>query len=150
MGSIIAFDILTFALPHFKVDTLVTIGSPLGIPFVRSKIALEQNEKLRLGYKLKTPPEVKRWYNFSDIEDVVAINYSLKDDFDANEKGVKAVDFIIHNDYEINKIKNPHKSFGYLRTNEFSNVLSEFIERAEERFIHKVRRLFKIKRRLKD
>lgn len=138
MGSIIAFDILTFALPNYKVDTFVTIGSPLGIPFVRSKIAKEQNEVLHSGYKLKTPPAVNRWYNFSDLEDVVAINYSLKDDFDENNKGVKAIDFIVDNDYEINKEKNPHKSFGYLRTKEFSNILSEFIERKEKGIVRKV------------
>lgn len=150
MGSIIAFDILTFYLPNLKIDTFATLGSPLGIPFVRSKIALEQNEVLHAGYKLKTPPEVNKWYNFSDLEDMVAINYSLKDDFDTNGKGVKAIDFIVNNDYEINKVKNPHKSFGYLRTKEFSNILIEFIERKEERFIHKVKRFLKIKRKTKD
>ena len=142
MGSIVAFDILTFSMPRLKINTFATIGSPLGIPFVRSRIAMEQEIVLHEDRKLKTPKGVHKWYNFSDLEDVVAINYSLKDDFDENRKGVKAVDFIVDNDYEINKIKNPHKSYGYLRTPEFSKILSEFILQKERRFIQKVRDFF--------
>ena len=142
MGSIIAFDILTFSLPKLKINTFATIGSPLGIPFVRSKIALEQKVTVPDNYKPKTPHGVQNWFNFSDLEDVVAINYSLKDDFDANRKGVRAYDYIVYNDYEINKVKNPHKSFGYLRTPEFSKVLLEFILQKEKGFIQKLKNFF--------
>jgi len=144
MGSIIAFDILKFSLPKLKISTFATIGSPLGIPFVRSKIALEQKVALNDGDKLKTPRGVKIWYNFSDLEDVVAINYSLQDDFKENKSGVKAVDFIVNNDYEIENEKNPHKSFGYLRTPEFSNALLEFMQQKERRFVQKILDLFRI------
>lgn len=145
MGSIIAYDILTFNLTNLNIDMFVTIGSPLGIPFVRSRIALEKKLVLKDDIKLRTPPGVqKRWCNFSDLEDVVAINYSLKDDFNENNLGIKPVDFIVVNDYEIKKVKNPHKSFGYLRTPEFSNVLLEFLQQKEKGIIPKIKYIFKL------
>jgi len=33
----------------------------------------------------------------------------------------------VTNKYEMNHERNPHKSYGYLRTPEFSKVLNEFI-----------------------
>lgn len=130
MGTIVIYDVLTFILPDLKIDTLVTMGSPLGLPVVMGKIAAEEKLKPRIKEKLKTPPGVKRyWYNFSDLEDKIAMNYNLGDDYDKNSNGVQAVDFVVNNNYEINGEKNPHKSYGYLRTPEFSKVLSEFLER---------------------
>jgi triacylglycerol esterase/lipase EstA (alpha/beta hydrolase family) len=130
MGSIVIYDVLTFLLPGFKIDTLVTMGSPLGLPIIMSKIATEQKLKPHIKEKLKTPPGVKRnWYNFSDLEDKIAINYNLADDYDKNANGVKATDFVVNNNYEINGERNPHKSYGYLRTPEFSEVLAEFLAR---------------------
>jgi hypothetical protein len=146
MGSIVAYDILTFNLPDFEVHTFATIGSPLGIPFVRSRIALEKKIILN-DIKLKTPPGVqKNWFNFSDIEDDVAINYSLNKDFDANKYGILPIDFIVHNDYEINNKPNPHKSFGYLRTPEFSKVLLDFIneKESEKNWKQRIRYIFGI------
>jgi len=144
MGSIVAFDVLTFNLPKLHINTFASIGSPLGIPFVRSKIAQEKKLVLNDNHKLRTPHGVKKWYNFSDLEDDVAISYSLKNDFDENKHGVRAVDFIVNNNYEIDKEKNPHKSFGYLRTPEFSNALLEFMQQRERRFAKKVKKIFQI------
>jgi hypothetical protein len=150
MGTIIAFDVLTFHLPQLKVQTFSTMGSPLGIPFVRSKIAQEKKLVLNDDVKLKTPRGVKRWYNFSDLEDDVAISYSLKDDFNENKSGVKAIDFIVHNDYEMDNEENHHKSFGYLRTPEFSNVLLEFIQQKDKRFLQKVKDIFGLNKGVKE
>jgi hypothetical protein len=57
------------------------------------------------------------------------MNYNLGDDYDKNLNGVQAVDFVINNNYEINGERNPHKSYGYLRTPEFAEVLAEFLVR---------------------
>lgn len=128
MGSIIAYDALTFLSKDIKIDTFVTIGSPLGQPYVVSKTASELNAHSIKIKKLKTPPGIERcWYNFSDLEDKVAINYHLADDYDENSNGVKVTDVEVYNNYECNGERNPHKSFGYLRTPEFSKVLYEFL-----------------------
>lgn len=127
MGSIVAYDVLTIFKPEFKIKTFVTMGSPLGLPIVMKKISLEQKIELNSGNKLQTPPGVqKAWYNFSDLEDKVALNYNLGDDYDPNRLGINAVDFIVNNNYTINEVNNPHKSYGYLRTPEFANKAYEF------------------------
>lgn len=38
-----AFDVLAFNVPIFKINIFATIGSSLGIPFVRSKITQEKS-----------------------------------------------------------------------------------------------------------
>ena len=156
MGSIITFDVLNFLIPEARINTLVTIGSPLGLPIVVSKIAAEQKKKLKGKSIMATPPGVtSNWFNFADIMDHVAINYKLADDFRENVRGILPTDFLVNNNYEINGEINHHKSFGYLRTPEFSKILSDFI--ADEKlnagqkvlktvqgFIEKVRERYKI------
>ncbi|MBC8320190.1 MAG: hypothetical protein H8E34_05655 [Bacteroidetes bacterium] len=128
MGSIVAFDVLSFHSYNIPIHTFVTAASPLGLPVVISKIAAEQKRKLLNENYMVTPPSVyKNWYNFSDILDKVALNYKLADDFSENKNRVAPVDLLVVNNYEIKGKRNPHKSYGYLRTPEFSNVLNEFI-----------------------
>lgn len=127
MGSIIAYDVLTFLTPEIDIDTFITIGSPLGFPVVQGKIAAEWNIRKLAPPKLKTPPGVKKhWYNFADLKDKVALIYHLSKNYEANLGGISPRDFIVQNDYKINGEFNPHKSFGYLRTPELSKVLYKF------------------------
>ncbi|MFY9151425.1 MAG: hypothetical protein WAO52_05390 [Prolixibacteraceae bacterium] len=147
MGTIIAFDVLSFMVPHIPVKTFVTMGSPLGLPVVISKIAAEQKRTLNGMNHMVTPESVtKNWFNFSDILDKVAFNYQLGDDFSENTSGIKPVDFLVENNYEINGIRNPHKSYGYLRTPEFSKILNQFIETEElsiqKKIIRKTKQIF--------
>ena len=129
MGSIIAFDAMTFTVPEVKVNTLVTIGSPLGLPVVISRIAAEYKKFNDETNFMTTPACIKKyWYNLADISDVVAIHYKLSDDFSANEKGVLPIDFQVINDYMAGDKRNPHKSYGYLRTPEMAKAINEFIE----------------------
>lgn len=128
MGSIVAFDVLTFLVPQIKIHTFVTMGSPLGLPIVVSKIAAEQKHILNGKKHMITPPGVvKQWVNFSDIMDKVAFNYELSANFFENKRGIRPQDVLVTNDYEIDGIRNPHKSFGYLRAKEFSELLYMFI-----------------------
>lgn len=128
MGSIIAYDVLNFTIPDVEIDTFITMGSPLGLPVIMAKIAAERSIKLRHLNKLKTPSSVqRRWYNYSDLEDRIALIYNLTQNYDANMDGVKVQNFIVENDYSINGKKNPHKSFGYLRTPEFAGAICDFL-----------------------
>jgi len=135
MGSIIAYDVL-LEKPNLTVDTLITIGSPLGIPVIISRIVQEQKLKVK-GTKKDLPvrtPEgiIKAWFNFSDLEDKVAINYNLADDYAANSKHVKVMDTVVSNDYQIRKERNPHKSYGYLRTPEVTKAVSSFLNNSKK------------------
>lgn len=128
MGSIVAYDVLNFIIPEKKINTLITIGSPLGLPVVVSKIAAEHNKLDKGKSVMVTPPGItSNWFNIADIMDHVALNYKLADDFFQNERMVAPKDFLVQNNYQVNGIKNPHKSFGYLRTPQFSTILSDFI-----------------------
>jgi len=144
MGSIIAYDVLSYLLPVVKIKTLITIGSPLGLPIVTAKIA-EEHKLLGMDASvLKTPPGVVGgWFNLADLKDPVAINYRLSDDFAPNTLGVAPVDYVIINDYQINGTKNPHKSFGYLRSGEFANIMNEFIGVKPDTFTKKIFRKIK-------
>ena len=151
MGSIIAYDVCNFSAPEIEVDTLITIGSPLGIPIILSKIAEEQKLIDPDIKKLSTPQNIsKSWFNFADVEDNVAMNYNLADDFEPNKRGVKVLDTVVVNDYVVNGERNPHKSYGYLRAPEFSNLLADFLERDTNKFfmwLH--RKFYELKRRFK-
>ena len=127
MGTIVAFDVLSFINQKAKVDTLVTMGAPLGAPFVISRIAA--HSKSTYGkIRIQTPESVcNTWFNFSDIRDKIALDYKLSDDFAPNSNGVQCIDKLVTNTYVINGMANPHKSFGYLRTPEFIDVLVNFL-----------------------
>jgi len=128
MGSIIAFDVLSLFSAEVQVDTFITIGSPLGLPVVVSKIANELKLKNRDTNKLSAPASIKKhWFNFSDLEDRVALNYKLDDDISESSNGVKIIDFLVHNTYVSNGQYNPHKAYGYLRTNEVATKIHQFI-----------------------
>ncbi|MFC2124908.1 hypothetical protein ACFLU5_08860 [Bacteroidota bacterium] len=134
MGSIIAYDVLTYVVPEIEIDTFITVGAPLAMPVIIGKIASASNKAYTSDSKLKTPPGVKwRWYNFSDLQDKVALIYNLGKKFKRNTRRVKPEDYVVYNNYIINGAKNHHKSFGYLRTPEFSRVLSRFARRKKMR-----------------
>jgi hypothetical protein len=132
MGSIIAYDVLTQIVPDVTVDTFVTCGSPLGIPVIMSKIKTEQQDENK---QLSVPENIsRRWYNLSDLGDRVAINYNLADDFQNNSKGISIIDKQVHNTYEYGGKINPHKSYGYLRTPEMSQIIYAFLCRGRSPF----------------
>ena len=128
MGSIIAFDVLTQYVPEISIDTFVTIGSPLGLPVVKSKLAAEREKDSSQPADIRTPENVlSNWFNLSDLRDKIAINYELSDDFQENARGVGPVDRIVSNNYEFMGEKNPHKAYGYLRTSQMAEIISEFL-----------------------
>ncbi len=132
MGSIIAYDVLTqLSAPgnDIEVDRFVTIGSPLGLRYVKQRG--EKNPQQPQA--TKTPNCVKSWVNMGDRRDPVALDIDLANDFAANGRGVLCEDIRVRNDYEIVKPgekepdANPHKSYGYLRTPEFAGRVHEFL-----------------------
>lgn len=143
MGSIIAYDVLTKTAPDVKIDTFITIGSPLGLPIIMSKIASEQKNRLIKKAKLGAPENILRnWFNFSDLKDKVALNYNLNNDYYENSNGIQVIDQIIYNNYEYNGRRNPHKVYGYLRAPEFAEVVYHFLNHGRnEKFIRLVDKL---------
>ncbi len=123
MGSIIAYDVLNELSGRINIDTLITIGSPLGVPFINDKMKHDSVKSL------KTPDVIeKAWYNFADPDDKLAVNFELDKIFSPNDSGIVPKGMLVENNYEMNGEKNPHKSFGYLRTPELAFVIKKFTE----------------------
>jgi hypothetical protein len=129
MGSIIAYDVLYELKKEIEIETFVTIGSPLGLPMIISKFFEEHQIEYDSSTKRPTPEGLKSWYNFADIDDGIASNDDLSNEFAPNSAGVSPIDSNIYNDYKNWKTKNAHKSFGYLRTQEISKVVFDFLKR---------------------
>jgi len=124
MGSIVAYDVLRKLgreRPGAVVHHLITIGSPLGLPYVKHKVQMEKD-------LVRTPSCVRRWTNFADRGDWVAFDTHLADDYAPNDQGIKVEDDLVINGYRSPAGKaNEHKSYGYLRTPELSQVVRAFV-----------------------
>jgi hypothetical protein len=123
MGSVIAYDALRLLErddPSLRVEHLVTAGSPLGLAKVKLKFEAEHGT-------LRVPNNVLAWTNLADGEDVIAIMGALDADYEPSDVGVRVIDQRVVNGYRRpNGEPNHHKSYGYLRTPEFSRVVRSF------------------------
>lgn len=126
MGSIITHDALIDYAPDIEIDTLVTIGSPLAQKYHIKKLQSELNTNSK--NKLTVPENICRyWYNLSDLEDQIAVNHKLSDFYKSKHNNININDMVVENKYISNGIRNPHKSYGYLRTPEFALIVYKFM-----------------------
>ena len=126
MGSIITHDALIERINDVRIDTVISIGSPLGQRYVIDNYKKELEDKS--VNKFVVPENIKaNWYNLADLEDQVAINHTLSKIYKPNSRGVEITDILVKNNYNYDGISNPHKSFGYLRTPEFAELLNSFL-----------------------
>ena len=126
MGSMISHDALMDKSDGISIDTLVTLGSPLGQKYIINKIETEHKDNSHK--RLKVPECIKKnWFNMSDQEDPIALIHTLSDIYKCNSLGVKVIDKLVQNSYSNTEDRNPHKSFGYLRTTEFAELIHEFL-----------------------
>lgn len=106
-GSMIAYEVLRkLQAAQCEVTLLLTIGSPLGLPAVRSMFKQDIGKE-----KLPFPPCVRAWYNVADRLDPVALDGDLRDDIQgANGR------FSTYTAPGINPDgpRNPHSGSGYL------------------------------------
>lgn len=129
MGTIIAYEVIQQLRNDIKIHTFMTFGSPLGIPVIMSKIYKGLKKSMPALESLNVPENITHaWYNFSDLNDRVALNYNLADDYPPNSRGLAIQDFQVHNDYVNRDHANPHKSYGYLRIPEAARIIREHID----------------------
>ena len=126
LGTVIIYDALNKKIPDLEIDTLVTIGSPLGQKFV-----LDNYKKQKTNgsvNKLRVPDNIKKhWYNLADLEDQVALKHRLSGLYEKNSNNLEVTDILVKNNYSYHGKQNPHKSFGYLRTPEFAEIINAFV-----------------------
>ena len=126
MGSIIAHDVLLELDPEISIETLITIGSPLGQQYIVSNYKQETEKKSK--DKFIIPENIKKsWYNLSDMNDLVAIHHFLGELYKENGKKIKVIDQLVHNSSVKSGNRNPHLSYGYLRTHEVADIINTFL-----------------------
>ncbi|WP_028022175.1 esterase/lipase family protein [Enterovibrio calviensis] len=118
MGTIVSYEVLRdLGKTGYQLDHFITMGSPLGMAAVQGNMLNHLNQ-------LRTPSCVTNsWANFSDPGDYVCIDTHLADDYSRNSTHIGVKDHLVCNDYP----NNEHKSYGYLRTPEFSEHLASLL-----------------------
>ncbi|MFC2103488.1 hypothetical protein ACFLSS_03560 [Bacteroidota bacterium] len=145
MGSIVLYEVLMRLAKDLDMRTLVTIGSPLGVPFILQKLKDDLNSVVTDENELYTPDcIIDNWINLADVDDKLAQSADLGKMFKPNKQGVKPEMFIVDNDYDSEGIENPHKSYGYLRTPELANIVDNFLSRGRNKFILWLGRKFEL------
>jgi len=136
MGTIVTYEVLIQSEKELEIDSLITIGSPLGVPFIFDKLKNDLSVVPGDDDKLRTPENIKtEWINLADAEDKVAQSNDLKELFKSNSNEVGPTSYSVLNDYQSEGIENPHKSFGYLRTPELAQIIDDFLCRGKNKFI---------------
>ena len=125
MGGLIAYDVLRAAerdgtpLPR---TALVTLGTPLALTEVRQTLEAEHGD-------LRVPAALTAWTNLMDRDDIATVGDHLHVVFAASASGVAVRDVPVINAYRRpDGTENRHKSYGYLRTPEFSQVVAAFLD----------------------
>ncbi len=143
MGAIVAYEVLIQIEKEIELDLLITIGSPLGVPFIFEKLKTKETISISNRNKLRTPECIlTTWKNLADLDDKIARSADLSKLFTANRNNVAPQMQVVENDYENNGIENPHKSYGYLRTYEMAQIIDEFLCRDKNRLFIWVRKKF--------
>jgi hypothetical protein len=102
LGTIILYDVLSEPVfAGFRVDLLVTVGCPLGIGNVQKRL------RDGAGRPNPVPKPLRAWTNFADRFDPVALEATLRDEFDPPK------DFAV-DDAVNNPARNNHDLSGYL------------------------------------
>ena len=128
MGSVIAWDSLWQMShnerDHVHINTLLTMGSPLGQRFVQRRLQgfrEEGGEHYPLG--------IDRWVNLAAVGDLTAVDPELAVDFGAMvERGLVSTidDRELHNFFRLDGVLNVHAEYGYLANSVTAGIIADW------------------------
>ena len=128
MGSVIAWDSLWQMSHnernHVHINTLLTMGSPLGQRFVQRRLQGfrdEGDEHYPLG--------IDRWVNLAAVGDLTAVDPDLAVDFGAMvERGLVSTidDRELHNYFRLDGVLNVHAEYGYLANSVTAGIVADW------------------------
>lgn len=95
LGSVVAYEALV-AHPEWPVRTLVTIGSPLGIPH----LVFDRLTPRPTDGRGHWPAGIEHWTNLCDRRDVVALAKRLGLLFDDDRRGLRIRDVLVDNGWQ--------------------------------------------------
>ncbi|MDJ0939687.1 MAG: hypothetical protein QNJ00_07970 [Woeseiaceae bacterium] len=132
MGSVIAWDTL-WELCHVHgdalvLDTLLTMGSPLGQNYVQSRIKGSDRQGAE-----RYPVNVRRWRNVAAVGDLTAIDPTLANDFAPMLKHglVESIeDQPVFNFFRLEGELNVHAEYGYLANETLGGIVAEWWQAA--------------------
>jgi hypothetical protein len=102
LGTVILYDVLSEPVfAGFRVDLLVTVSSPLGIGNIQKRL------RDGAGRPNPVPKPIRAWSNFADRFDPVALDATLRDEFEPPK------DFAVDESVN-NPARNNHDLPGYL------------------------------------
>lgn len=115
LGTVVAYNVLMAREARANVKAWLTLGSPLGISAVISRIPRHHSKVIPRS----APTGVGSWYSARDPDDIVALHPIPRDSF----AGLPAV---INANHVVNDTPNEHGIEGYLS----DGKVAEFIARA--------------------
>lgn len=128
MGSVIAYDSLWelshSSRDHVEVDTLLTMGSPLGQRYMQKRIKGANKS----GFD-RYPNNIRRWKNLAAVGDLTALDPYLVNDFgEMLELGlVNAIDDeVLFTHFRLNGELNVHAEYGYLVNEKTAHTIIEW------------------------
>lgn len=131
MGSVIAFDTLWQlsheSKIHCQLDTLLTLGSPLGQKLIRNRLL--GHDSLGAG---RYPTNIGKWINVAAAGELTAIDMQLADNYKQMKKlGLidSIVDHATHNyfrDGGQGGVLNVHAEYGYLINEVTAQVVAQW------------------------
>ncbi|MER6231135.1 MULTISPECIES: hypothetical protein [Streptomyces] len=89
LGSVAAYEVL-WNLEDVRIDTLVTMGSPLGLKSIRRRLARSADTELG------RPPSVRRWVNVAAEQDVVALRKRITTLYGGEVEDVVVTNPLLH------------------------------------------------------
>jgi hypothetical protein len=111
LGSVVAYEALC-AYPEWNIDTLVTLGSPLGIANLIFDVLTPKPENSKGKW-----PNVQQWVNIADKGDIVALEKTLAPKFNQGFDQV-VIDKIVNNGWE------SHSAENYLTAKETGSAIA--------------------------
>ena len=129
MGSIIAYDAL-WELWHEeaqrgRVDIFLTLGSPLGMRFVKTRLRGFHKDMLKQQF----PGNIRHWINIAAQGDLTALDPEIRDDFAAMlARGmIESIrDLPVYTYFRNQYGLNVHRSYGYLAHPEVGRVIGDW------------------------
>ncbi len=136
MGTIISYDTL-WALSNLehhpgKVDLFLTLGSPLGINYVQSRLMGSH-----MTEEHKYPSNIRRWINIAADGDLISLDRFLANDY-GKMVDYKLLESIedqsegVYNYFHEEDGLNCHRSYGYLINHKVSRVIADWWKNTEK------------------
>jgi len=135
LGTIVCYDVL-WKFSHYgeyqhirgkSINTLVTLGSPLGDEIVKQKLKGAQIKSTR-----QYPHNIGRWINFAAEDDYISHDPTLGNDFKKMlqlKLTSSITDKKIYNMAQRDENTNPHHGVGYLIHPQMSRVVSDWLDK---------------------